>query len=86
MQRSFTMTCAQVREATPAGLRAALISATDSEMGAESIMRSLERLGTDPTIEYFEMSEVSGRSRYGGAATASWRVRADRGRAQNLEG
>lgn len=79
MERSFTMTRAQVHAATPDALRAALISATDSTLGAESIMRSLERMGTDPSIEYYEMSEVSGRSRYGGAVSGAWRVRADRG-------
>ena len=82
MERSFTMTRAQVHAASPDALRAKLISATDSESGAESIMRSLERLGTDPTIEYYEMSEVSGRSRYGGANSGAWRVRADRGRTE----
>ena len=46
------------------------------------IDESLERLGTDPTIEYYEMSEISGRSRYGGAASGAWRVRADRGRVE----
>lgn len=80
MDRSFTMTRERVLAATPDTLRAALISATESEQGADSIMRSLERLGTDPTIEYYEMSQVSGRSRYGGAASGAWRVRADRGR------
>jgi len=82
MERTFTMTRAQVYAANPDDLKAALISATDSESGAESIMRSLERLGADPTIEYYEMSEISGRSRYGGAATGAWRVRADRGRVE----
>jgi hypothetical protein len=79
MDRSFTMTRERVLAATPDDLRAALISATDSEQGAESIMRSLERLGTDPSIGYYEMTQVSGRSRYGGATAGAWRVRADRG-------
>jgi len=79
VQRSFTMTRAQVHAADPASLRAQLISATDSESGAESIMRSLERMGTDPTIAYFEMSQVSRISRYGGSTSGAWRVRADRG-------
>lgn len=86
MERSFTMTRAQVHAATPEALRAKLISATESESGAESIMRSLERLGTDPTIEYYEMSEVSGRSRYGGATSGAWRVRADRGHEEGWGG
>jgi len=79
MGRSFTMTRAQVHAVDPAALRAALIAHTDSESGADSIMRSLERMGTDPTIEYFEMTEVASTRRYANASAGAWRVRADRG-------
>lgn len=79
MERSFTMTRAQVVTADPASLKASIIAAIGSETGAESIMRSLERMGTDDAIEYFEMTEVPGSRRYGGAAPSAWRVRADRG-------
>ena len=78
MERSFTMSRAQVVTADPATVRASIIAATGSESGAESIMRSLERMGTDPGIEYFEMTEVSASRRRAGTA-AAWRVRADRG-------
>ena len=79
MERSFTMSRAQVADSDQDSLRASIIAAAGSERGADSIMRSLERLGTDPTIDYFEMTEVVGNRRYGGAAPAAWRVRADRG-------
>jgi hypothetical protein len=42
-------------------------------------MRSLERMGTDESIEFFEVTEVTGSRRVGGAPSAGWRVRADRG-------
>ena len=79
MERSFTITRAQVLTADPATLKARLSSATDSESGTESILRSLERMGTDPTIQYFEISEVSRPGRPAGSTSGAWRVRADRG-------
>ena len=80
MRQSFRFTRAEVVGSDAATLKAAIAAASGSESGAESIMRSLERMGTDPSIEYFEMTEISGSRRYGGAAPAGWRVRADRGR------
>lgn len=79
MRQSFKMTRAQVADREPDALRAAIVAATGSEDGAESILRSLERMGTDPSIDYFEMTEISGSRRMGGSAPAGWRVRADRG-------
>jgi hypothetical protein len=79
MERSFAMTRAQVVDADAAALKAAIITAAGSELGAESILRSLERIGTDPSIEGFEMTEVRASRRYGESAISSWRVRADRG-------
>lgn len=86
MRHSFTMTRAEVADSDPATLRAAIVAATGSEMGAESILRSLERMGADPSIDYFEMTEVSGSRRFGGAAPAGWRVRADRGAVEEATG
>jgi hypothetical protein len=79
MERSFTMTRAEVVTADPATLKVSIMAATGSESGANSILRSLERMGTDPTIEYFEMTEVTATRRFGGTGPAGWRVRADRG-------
>lgn len=85
MERSFTLTREEVVSSAPADLRASIVAASGSEIGAESIMRSLERMGTDPEIEFFEMTEVAGSRRVGGAASAAWRVRADRGMTEEPE-
>ena len=79
MKQSFRMTRAEIVGADAASLKASIVVATGSESGADSIMRSLERMGTDASIEYFEMTEVSGSRRYGGIGPTGWRVRADRG-------
>jgi hypothetical protein len=79
VKHSFRMTPAEVVASDAAALRLAILAATGCESGTDSILRSLERMGTDPTIEYFEMSQVSTSRRYGGAAPGAWRVRADRG-------
>jgi hypothetical protein len=79
VKNSFTMTLAQVTTKDPIELKAALVEAVGSQQGADSIVRSLERLGTDASIEYFEMTEVPGNRRSPTAATTAWRVRADRG-------
>jgi len=76
---SFIMTRAEVVASDAATLKASIVAATGSESGAESIMRSLERMRDDDSIENFEMTEVSGRRRFGGAGSPGWRVRADRG-------
>jgi hypothetical protein len=79
VKNSFIMTRAEVLDADLDALKAAIIVATGSESGADSILRSIERMGTDASIEHFEMTEISGSRKYGGAAPAGWRVRADRG-------
>ena len=82
MNQSFRMTRAEVLATDENSLRAAILAATGSESGTASIIRSLERMGTDESIEFFEMTEVVGARRAGGAAPAGWRVRADRGRSE----
>jgi hypothetical protein len=79
MSKSFTIPLAHVDGADPAALRAEITSETGSEMETDSILRSLERMGTDPSIEFYEMILVTSRRAYGGASTNTWRVRADRG-------
>jgi hypothetical protein len=56
-----------------------IVDATGSETEAASIFRSLERLGTDPSILFYEMTLVTRGPRQGGASSSAWRVRADRG-------
>jgi hypothetical protein len=79
VKTSFALTRAQVVDSDAATLKASIVAETGSELGAESIMRSLERMGTDESIEFFEVTEVAGSRRVGGAPSAGWRVRADRG-------
>lgn len=86
MTESLRMTRAQVVSADATSLKATILDATGSESGTESILRSLERMGTDTSIEYFEIMQVSGARRFGGAAPAGWRVRADRGRTEETDG
>lgn len=56
-----------------------IVEETGSELQAASIMRSLERLGTDPTILFWEMTLETRGPRLGGTPNSAWRVRADRG-------
>lgn len=79
MKKSFTITRAELVASDEASLRIEILRNTGSETDAESVLRSLERLGSDPSIDYYEISSVSGRRMHGGAATNAWRVRADRG-------
>jgi len=79
MGRSFAMTRDEVVGTDPDTLRAAIVTAVGSEAGVDSIMRSLERIGGDDAIRSFEVTEMRSGSRLGGATTAGWRVRADRG-------
>lgn len=78
MSRQFTLTRAEVVETDPAVLKARISSAAGSEMDAECVLRCLERLGTDPSIERYQMTQVIGRRLHGGASGNSWRLRAER--------
>lgn len=79
MKKSFTIARADVAGADQDSLRAEILEATGCESEADSILRSLERMGSDPSIEFYEMIPVASRRGYGGPTTNSWRVRADRG-------
>lgn len=76
---SFAMTRNEVVGTDPSVLRAAIVTAVGGEAGVDSIVRSLQRIGGDEDIRSFEVTEMRSGSRHGGATTASWRVRADRG-------
>lgn len=79
MKQSFTIQRAAVADGDPSALLADIIEATGSEVEAAGILRSLERMGGDPTIDFFEITAVTGRRSYGGPETNTWRVHADRG-------
>jgi hypothetical protein len=78
MKKSFTITRAEVAASDDATLRATILALTGNDREAASIMRSLDRMGVDPSIIYFEMTEVSANRHYA-ASPGAWRVRADRG-------
>lgn len=79
LKQSFTITRAELEAADDASLRLQLVTATGTELEAASVLRSLERLGTDASIDFYEISHVAGRRLQGGAISNAWRVRADRG-------
>jgi hypothetical protein len=79
MSQSFTIQREAVAAGDPSALLADIINATGSEIEAAGILRSLERMGTDPTIDFFEITPVTGRRSHGGPVTNTWRVHADRG-------
>lgn len=78
MKQSFTIQRAAVA-GDPSALRAEVVEAIGSEAEAAGVLRSLERMGTDPTIDFFEISPVTGRRTHAGPVSNTWRVHADRG-------
>jgi hypothetical protein len=85
LSKRFTIPRTDTLANDPQSALPAIIDATGSEAEAASIMRSLERLGSDPSILFYEMTLVLRGSRHGGVATSAWRVRADRGAPAVLE-
>jgi endonuclease/exonuclease/phosphatase family metal-dependent hydrolase len=79
LKKSFTITREALEAADAATLMSEIVSGTGNELEAASVLRSLERLGTDPGIDFYEITQVPGRRMHGGPATHAWRVRADRG-------
>lgn len=86
MKKSFTIPRTDTIGDDLPALTAEIVKATGSETEAASIVRSLQRLGTDPSILFYEMTLVTRGPRYGGVATPAWRVRADRGHRSAAEG
>jgi hypothetical protein len=80
LTRSFIIQRSDAVSARPDSLLTELVRETGSDSEAASIMRSLERLGSDPSILFYEMTRVVRGPRLGGAPNYAWRVRADRGR------
>ena len=79
MKQSFTLPRKAVADADPSALLADIVTNTGSEIEAAGILRSLERMSGDPTIDFFEITPVTGRRSHGGPETNTWRVHADRG-------
>jgi hypothetical protein len=85
LKKQFTLSRAEVVAADPAVLRAEILTATGSETEADSILRSLERLGTDSSIEHYQVTHVAGRRAHGMAGSGSWRVHVERATAPGAE-
>jgi hypothetical protein len=79
VKKSFIITRATLDTADAAALLSELVEGTGSELEAASVLRSLQRMGVHPALEYYEITQVSGRRMHGGPVTNAWRVRADFG-------
>ena len=79
MKKSFRVRCTDATTQDPTSLLPRIVEETGSEAEAASILRSIERLGTDPSILFYEMTKEMRGPRSGGTASTAWRVRADRG-------
>ena len=78
LKKSFSISRAQATGADPATLMALIVSETGSEAQARSIVRSMERMGPDPSVLSYDMTLETRVSRTPGVVTGTWRVRACR--------
>jgi hypothetical protein len=87
VKKSFIITRATLDSADAAALLSEIVEGTGSEQEAASVMRSLERMGVHPALEYYEITQITGRKMHGGPVSSAWRVRADFGApAEDAEG
>lgn len=77
MSRSFVIRRASVDAENQPQLMREVVGHTGSEEEASSILRSLERLGSDASIDYYEMTPSNSRQRFI-KSTVVWSVRAVR--------
>jgi hypothetical protein len=78
MASSFLIRLSKVTSATGSTLRDEILGHTECDEAADSILRGIERLGSDPSIAHFEMTRMENRPSYRGAQRVSWSVRAVR--------
>jgi hypothetical protein len=78
MSRPFTIRRDSVIAGDQPRLMQEVVGHTGSTEEASSILRSLERLGSDTSIDYYEMTPTSAKRRFVGAASVVWSVRAVR--------
>lgn len=78
MPNSFSLTPSQCTPVTAPSLRAEIVSRTGSEAAANSILRSLDRFGTDASIDGYEIVPKVPRSGGRNAKDVIWTVRAMR--------
>lgn len=79
MRNSFRITPALLVPTDDALLMQEVVRHTGSEGEAESILRSLRRLGSDRSIGHFEIVPTPERRSYQGSRPVVWSVRAIRG-------
>jgi hypothetical protein len=79
VKKSFIITRATLETADAAALRDIIVEGTGSEREADSVLRSVERMGVHPSLDHYEVSKEENRRLHGGAQTGAWRVRADLG-------
>jgi hypothetical protein len=78
MKETFTMSRARVASNNRDALRREILAHTGSDNEVASILRSLERLGSDLSIGYYEMTPVVPKRAAPGAPATLWSVRAVR--------
>lgn len=78
MNKSFTISRDTVTAGDRPGLLREVMGHTGSEDQADSILRSLDRLGSDASIRYYEMTAANPQRRYASAPSVVWTVRAVR--------
>ena len=78
MKEAFTLQRAHVAATDWFTLKRELFSHTGNEEEASSILRSLERLGSDASIAHYEISPNANTRVYAGAPAVIWSVKAVR--------
>jgi hypothetical protein len=78
MASTFLIRLSKVSTTPEATLRDEIRGHTGSDEEVDSILRGIERLGSDPSIAHFEMTRMENRPSYRGAQRVSWSVRAIR--------
>lgn len=81
MSEPFTLSRAHVVATDWQTLKRELYAYTGNEHEASSILRRLESIGTDPSIDHYEMTPTPNPNPnvYPGAAVSIWTVRAVQG-------
>lgn len=75
MKESFTISRAQLLSSDRYSLRREVFRHTGSDDEVASILRSIERLGSDRTIAHYEMTPIQPRRVAPGAPAVLWNVR-----------
>ena len=77
MTQSFSIAHSRVSSATDSALRDEIQTHTQNAVETTRILSAIQRFGTDPSIEHFELIPAASRG-FRGTAGTSWTVRAFR--------